>query len=384
MLRRVVILADESAHWKIAGLRQLDRLALETNEFALARNETIQLYILWSPDFPESGKFLPRHPRLNRVEFATTPPASADLLLSTHLFLHRHSSSRLAAAFHRYDHLSQNFAELVAPLRAAWPNTDATERCEYLEDSAQIAACEKRFLRASGKSQDGLVSRFINRPISRAISRVLLKTPVTPTAWTLAIFLLPVAGAAFLTRGDYFSVVVGLLFFQLYSILDGCDGEIARAKYLESPRGRQLDTWCDVIGNLLLVLGLGDGLSRVTTPVSFYLIESIFVAILIVTNELLLLFLSRQSQTPKIVAGALYPRHERTFEGSGMLVFGERFAGWLVQLTKRDVALVAFLFLALAGRSGWILHLLGVVAAISSILALKSIARARTGSGVIG
>jgi hypothetical protein len=35
-LSRVVILADESANWRVAGLRQLDRLVLCLDEFAKA------------------------------------------------------------------------------------------------------------------------------------------------------------------------------------------------------------------------------------------------------------------------------------------------------------------------------------------------------------
>jgi CDP-L-myo-inositol myo-inositolphosphotransferase len=48
--------------------------------------------------------------------------------------------------------------------------------------------------------------------------------------------------------------------FQIFSILDGCDGEIARAKFMESERGRRLDDLFDVLSNILLVLGLGFGL----------------------------------------------------------------------------------------------------------------------------
>jgi phosphatidylglycerophosphate synthase len=372
MLRRVVILADDSAHWRIAGLRQLERLAREINELGAAGGKTITIFIRWSPNLPPSARFPPKPGRLSHVEFETAPPQSADLLLSSRIFLYRNSSSRLEAAAKPFPHPSQDFAQSMAAVRAAWQNPNATEGWEYLEDAAQVARCEKRFLRGSGKSQDGLVSRFINRPISRAISRLLLHTPVTPSAWTLSIFLLPFAGATFLARGGYASVVVGLLFFQLYSILDGCDGEIARAKYLESPRGRQLDTWCDVIGSLLLVVGLGYGLSRAADQQSFYFIASIFVAILIVTNELLLLSLTDKGPIPGKIDGALYPRHQRMFEGSGVFFFGERFAGWLIQLTKRDVAILAFVLLALIGQPAWILHLSGTVAAISSLLALKS------------
>jgi phosphatidylglycerophosphate synthase len=177
-----------------------------------------------------------------------------------------------------------------------------------------------------------------------------------------------------LSRGDYLSIVAGLSFFQIYSILDGCDGEIARAKYLESVRGRQLDTWCDVLGNLFMALALGYGLSRQPAFGSFYLAEGSVVATLIATNEMIL-GLSRTNADRKLTAyigDAVYPRHQQTVKQSGLLFFGERFAWWLIQLTKRDVAILAFLFLALAGQPGWILHLLGAVAAISSLLTVKA------------
>ena len=344
MVRRILIVADESAHWKIAGLRQLERLALEINELGRAQDNSVQVSIQWSAEVPPSEQFVPRHPRLTRVEFQEFSPESADLQLSTHLFLPRNSAT------------SPSFAQQISQ----------GDHYEYLENSAQIAACEKRFLRAGGKSQDGLVSRLVNRPISRAVSRALLQTPVTPNAWTLLIFIFPLIGAVFLARGDYANVVAGILFFQIYSILDGCDGEIARARYLESPRGRQLDTACDVIGNLLLVLALGVGLSR--------LWEGIVVVFLIATNELLLAFAPAKSEpvSKAPISDSLYPRHQQMVEQSGLLSLGPRFAWWLIQLTKRDVAILVFLFLALAAQPAWILHLLGAVALVSSLLALKS------------
>jgi hypothetical protein len=93
--------------------------------------------------------------------------------------------------------------------------------------------------------------------------------------------------------------------------------------------------------------------------------------LLIVTNESILAF---EKEGPMKKNSAIYPRHEQMIERSGLLFFGEGFAWWVIQLTKRDVALLAFLLLALAGQAGWILHSLGVVAAISSLLALKSLA----------
>ena len=50
--RRVLIVADDSADWMVAGLRQLDRLALTIDEFAVENRETapVLICIFWRPD----------------------------------------------------------------------------------------------------------------------------------------------------------------------------------------------------------------------------------------------------------------------------------------------------------------------------------------------
>src|SRR5437899_10530787 len=71
------------------------------------------------------------------------------------------------------------------------------------------------------KPQDGFVSRFLNRPISRRVTSVLLKFPIHPSTWTISIFVLPLIASVFLVRCDYFSIVIGASIFQVFSILDG-------------------------------------------------------------------------------------------------------------------------------------------------------------------
>src|SRR4030095_12047622 len=110
------------------------------------------------------------------------------------------------------------------------------------------------------KPQDGFISRFVNRPISRRITRLLLKFPIHPNAWTISIFVLPLIAGVFLVRGDYISVVAGAAIFQVLRIFDGCDGEIARVKNLESKFGERLDNFCDFLASLVYVLALGLGL----------------------------------------------------------------------------------------------------------------------------
>jgi len=226
------------------------------------------------------------------------------------------------------------------------------------------------------KPQDGFVSRFLNRPISRRITSVLLKFPIHPSTWTISIFVLPLIACVFLVRGNYVSIVIGAAIFQAFSILDGCDGEIARAKNLESKFGERLDYFCDFVSSLLYVLALGLGLHRSS--------EGIVCAVLITANEVLLR--AGKSQTavaPSALHESFYARHRTMIGHSGLLNLGERFVWWLFQLTKRDMALVVFLILALLGVAQWILHLWMTVAGVSVVLSASALIRASTARGEI-
>ena len=224
------------------------------------------------------------------------------------------------------------------------------------------------------KPQDGFVSRFLNRPISRRITSFLLKFPIHPNGWTVSIFVLPLIAGAFLTRGDYASVVIGAAIFQAFSILDGCDGEIARAKNLESKFGERLDNFCDFLASLVYVLALGLGLR--------HSVEGIVCASFIMANEWLLRGGKNEMQmVSATLHESFYARHHGMIGHSGLLNLGERSVWWLFQLTKRDMAVLVFLILALLGLPGWILHLWTTVAAASLIVTAIATVRSSVGHG---
>ena len=224
------------------------------------------------------------------------------------------------------------------------------------------------------KPQDGFVSRFLNRPISRRITRVLLRFPIRPNVCTISIFVLPLVASAFLLRGDYLSVVIGAAIFQVFSILDGCDGEIARAKNLESKFGERLDNLCDFLASLVYVLALGWGLHHWS--------EGIICAVLITTNEWLLRnSTGRMWAESSALSESFYARHHGMIEHSGLIDVGERFVWWLFQLTKRDMALFVFFILALLGLAQWILNLWTIVAAASVVLSAVAAIRFGVANG---
>jgi CDP-alcohol phosphatidyltransferase-like enzyme len=393
-LRRVLILADKSADWMVAGLRQLDRLALSLDEFAVENKETspIHVCIFWRPDLDPSQRWIPDHPRLTHVAFVIEPDDEPyDLVLTTRLFAYRKAivslfSERLASPRPTSpDEVLHESAQVQKHVPASenefWENhRRAAESLpvrpgawEFIPASDAIEPVEKRFLRASGKSQDGFVSRYLNRPISRALTRLLLQSSITPNAWTWLIFPIPIIAALLLARGSYWSFVCGLVLFQVFSVLDGCDGEIARAKFMESESGRRLDDLFDVLSNILLVLGIGLGLGHAHDRVGgLYFAEGIVAAVLIALNEWFLARAPMSGAATDSLGRTLYPRHRALVERSGLLAFGEKFASLLIQFTKRDVAVLFFVVLAAIGIPALILHLLLVVTALSLVLALRA------------
>jgi choline kinase/phosphatidylglycerophosphate synthase len=121
---------------------------------------------------------------------------------------------------------------------------------------------------AARKPLDGPVSRLVNRRFSRPISLVVLRAGVSPGAATVATFLFALAAAAVLALGAVWpaALVLGGILVQLASILDGVDGEIARASLRTSPFGGFLDSVLDRAADaaVLAALAVAAGLDATT------------------------------------------------------------------------------------------------------------------------
>src|SRR4051812_49693208 len=115
--------------------------------------------------------------------------------------------------------------------------------------------------RAAQKPHDGVISRRLNRPLSQRISRVLVRHEVAPTAITIATFVLTLVGAGVVALGRYSpaALIVGGVLVQAASVVDGCDGEVARATLRTSPFGALLDTLLDRLPPAALLTPLAAG-----------------------------------------------------------------------------------------------------------------------------
>lgn len=109
----------------------------------------------------------------------------------------------------------------------------------------------------------GFVARHLNKKISFRITRHLLcHLPITPNQVTLGAAALGLIGCLLLASGGYAMMVAGMVLAQLQSILDGCDGELARVRFQQSHIGEWLDTLVDDFMNVALISGIAIGLHR--------------------------------------------------------------------------------------------------------------------------
>jgi phosphatidylglycerophosphate synthase len=126
---------------------------------------------------------------------------------------------------------------------------------------AEAREAEALLYRSCIKATDGWFSRTIDRRVSLAITRRIIRLPLHPHVVTVFTLLVGVASGWCAARGDYFGLSIGGVLFLAASILDGVDGEIARAKLLQSKTGEWLDTVCDDLTNVVFILGLALGMS---------------------------------------------------------------------------------------------------------------------------
>ena len=113
-----------------------------------------------------------------------------------------------------------------------------------------IPAAEQRLLHGLVKETDGFMARHFDRRISLQITRRLAPTSVTPSQVTLISTTLGLFGAPFFLSELWHWQTLGALLFLLHSIVDGCDGELARLKFQESKYGGILDFSGDNIVHL--------------------------------------------------------------------------------------------------------------------------------------
>lgn len=125
-----------------------------------------------------------------------------------------------------------------------------------VDDNNAFKKAEDLIISNLKKSTDGPISRYINRRISTRISRYLVNTNITPNQISILSFFITIVAALFISYKGFISIILGGILAQIASIIDGCDGEIARLRFEESDFGAWFDAVLDRYGDSFLILAL--------------------------------------------------------------------------------------------------------------------------------
>ena len=137
----------------------------------------------------------------------------------------------------------------------------AEEQWQRVGNEQQRQLAERKLDGWLVKPTDGIFARA-NRTISIPISRRIIPFPITPNMVSLFTLGVSFAAGVFLALGGYWNMLTGAVLSWFSSVLDGCDGEVARLKLQESAFGCWLETICDNLYYLFIFGGMTIGLVR--------------------------------------------------------------------------------------------------------------------------
>jgi CDP-L-myo-inositol myo-inositolphosphotransferase len=230
-------------------------------------------------------------------------------------------------------------------------------------------------LRGTAKPGDGIVSRYFNRPISQRISWVVLAIPAArPIHATVVAALFALVMFFGMLEGGKGGLILGGILFQAASVIDGVDGEMARATFRATDFGKSLDSAIDMATNFLFVLALTLHLGRhgghFPHWIGFWSIG------LMVTGAVLIGWRTRAGGAP--LSFDLLKR-------SGPVRNVVDLIYWAVQtLTGRDVFAFLFMVLIIAGLAQVALSIFATVGTIWFLYVFISLFLPRSSAGFRG
>jgi len=131
--------------------------------------------------------------------------------------------------------------------------------CLALDKSPDKSRALEWLLGQARKETDSFMSKHFDRRLSLALTRRLLDTRVKPNHMTLVSASIGLLGAVLMADGGRAATTAGALVVWAHTLLDGCDGELARLRFQESRFGGLLDFWGDNLIHFALFLCLGVG-----------------------------------------------------------------------------------------------------------------------------
>jgi uncharacterized protein (TIRG00374 family) len=161
-----------------------------------------------------------------------------------------------------------------------------------MRTAEDLPAADATLRRSSYKDTDAKVARF-NRRISLPISVALIRTPLTANQLSVMLVAVGFYAGWLFSIGAYWPGVLAGFLSLAASVLDGCDGEIARLKYQESALGCWIETYGDYSYYIAIFIGLAVGAVHQTGFEVFYWIGGLVLGGTFITFALLIYLRAR-------------------------------------------------------------------------------------------
>ncbi|RIL00821.1 MAG: hypothetical protein DCC71_18530 [Proteobacteria bacterium] len=127
------------------------------------------------------------------------------------------------------------------------------ERWQSVRRSEDVPRARREVLAGAVRVGDGVVARYLNRPISLRITERLITRPVKPWQVSVTTFVMTLLAGLSFAVGH---ATTGGLLAQCASVLDGVDGELARVRYQDSAFGGLYDALLDRVGEAAVIGGM--------------------------------------------------------------------------------------------------------------------------------
>lgn len=217
----------------------------------------------------------------------------------------------------------------------------------------------------------GPVARHLNKKISLPVSLLLAKGGIHPNSITVVNMVLGIASGFFVAAGNYWGMLIGAALFQLASIFDGCDGEVAKLTFRTSKFGQYFDSISDNGALISFFLGLIIAAAKTQETAATVGLGIFLMAGLAGLLWQMILFLKRHTNSASLAA---FDKEYLSKLGDGDAP--RRLIGFInfgKILMRKDFFSIFFFGLAVIGCLSWVLWLAiaGLWAANGLLIALK-------------
>ncbi|HCU26021.1 MAG TPA: hypothetical protein DF383_13470 [Deltaproteobacteria bacterium] len=212
----------------------------------------------------------------------------------------------------------------------------------------KLSEAEATTCREIVRHTEGLMARHVNKRFSLPLSIYLSRAGISPNQITFFNLLVGLLAGWVASRGGYLYLLMAAVLFQAVSILDGCDGEVAKLKVKCTKFGAWFDTIGDNLSFVVFITGVTFGLYRETHAIWIVHLAKLALANFAVLLSIMISYLLKQKSEHASLVTYEKEVVSRKAERQNPLV--ARAAHYGKFLVKKDFFSFLFFFLAVIDK----------------------------------